>query len=138
VLQEGRLETQEWVGTRSHDTIGLGEIPAAVELSEACIKALDQQAKFVADRQRRDQEKVEKRRWGANFWLLDSKWASQIEQFYKSGDIDSILDIAPEAELLNVAKILELSERYVFRRHYSAIFWFMCSSTVDTKKHIHE
>ncbi|KAF8544906.1 hypothetical protein BDD12DRAFT_813892 [Trichophaea hybrida] len=111
VLQEGRLETQEWMGTRSRDTIGLREIPAAVELSEACIKALDQQAKFVADRQRRDQEKVEKRRWGANFWLLDSKWASQIEQFYKSGDIDSILDIAPEAELLNVAKILELSER---------------------------
>ncbi|KAF8249848.1 hypothetical protein K440DRAFT_188826 [Wilcoxina mikolae CBS 423.85] len=111
VLQEGRLETQEWVGTRSRDTIGLGEIPAAVELSEACIRALNQQAKFVADRQRRDQEKVEKRRWGANFWLLDSKWASQIDKFYKSGDIDSILDIAPEAELLNVAKMLELSER---------------------------
>jgi len=133
-LHEGRLGSQNSVGSRSRDTIGLGEIPAAVELSGECIKALNQQAAFVADRQRRDEEKTEKRRWGVDFWLLDSEWASRIDGFYNSGNIDSILDVAPEAELLNVPKVLELSERYVSAVNIAQFPQFMCSFPVDTKE----
>ncbi|KAI5842849.1 hypothetical protein BZA05DRAFT_411642 [Tricharina praecox] len=112
LLEEGLLEVQGRRSvSRSRDTVGLGEIPAAVELSEDCVAALERQADFVEDRKRRDEERFEKRRWG-DCWLIDEELAAEVKSLYKADDTEGINEIAPEAELLDVAKILDLSEKY--------------------------
>ncbi|KAA8904162.1 hypothetical protein FN846DRAFT_953049 [Sphaerosporella brunnea] len=109
LLHKGLEESQNWVRSRGRDTVALNDIPAAVELSEDCINALDRQAELLEDRKRRDEERLEKRMWGGG-WLLDSDMMQRISELYKSGDTDGIQDIAPEAELLHVANMLQLSE----------------------------
>jgi hypothetical protein len=118
-LHNGLAETREWVGSRSRDTVGPKEIPAAVELSDECIEALDRQAQLLEDRKKRDEERIEKRRW-EEFWLMTPVLARQIDTLYQSADIDGVHDIAPEAELLNVHQMLKLSEKYVLSGYHSS------------------
>jgi hypothetical protein len=111
ILHKGLEESHRWVRSRKRDTVGMEDIPAAVELSEDCVDALDKQAKLLQDRVIRDEEIQEKRQWG-EFWLLDQDVAEGITTLYNSDDMDAVHDIAPEAELLHIGNMLQLSEQY--------------------------
>lgn len=97
---------------RGRDLISAEGIPAAVELSDECVKALELDADYLEFRTRRHEERVEKAKWGDS-WLLDSTVAEHIEHLYRNKCIEEIRDIAPEAELLNLDMMLDLSGRYV-------------------------
>lgn len=90
--------------------VGMDKIPAAVEVSCLCAEALERQAYHVERRKRIDEERMEKERWGVS-WLIDTDLAEHIDMLIKDGDVDAIEDIAPDAELLNVKNMLQLSER---------------------------
>ena len=110
MLDEGNSGTRTWV--RYRDTIGLAKIPAAVEVSTQCTKALNHQARLLREALRKVDDEEEKRRWGAILWLVDYGLAAQIDKYYQAGDLESVHSIALEAELLNVGNMIKLSERY--------------------------
>lgn len=99
---------------RGRDFISAEDIPAAVELSDECVKALEQDADYLEHQTQRHEESKEKAKWGDS-WLLDPAAAEHIEHLYRNKCIKEIRDIAPEAELLNLGLMLDLSERYVPR-----------------------
>ena len=100
-------------GVLSHrELVKPWSIPAAVELTDECVEALDKQALNVERRRRLDEERYEKERWGGT-WLIDTDMAYHLDGLMKAGDVEAVNEIAPEAELLNPDKMLELSERYV-------------------------
>jgi hypothetical protein len=112
MLHEGRTDNTHPVGFWSGRLARLGDIPAATEISDECLEVLDEAAQHVEDRTLRDEQKREKIRWG-NFWILDPLTAGHIEALYADDEIEDIHDIAPEAELLNIYNMLQLSEWYV-------------------------
>lgn len=97
---------------RGRDLISAEDIPAAVELSDECVKALELDADYLEYRTRRHGERIEKAKWGDS-WLLDSTMAEHIEHLYRNKCIEEIREIAPEAELLDLDMMLDLSGRYV-------------------------
>ncbi|KAL2267542.1 hypothetical protein VTJ83DRAFT_4819 [Remersonia thermophila] len=56
------------------------EIPAAVELSQACCAALEEAADAVASRQETYEESIEKKRWGAQAWLVGQRNWRELER----------------------------------------------------------
>lgn len=111
-LQDGKEDTTEFLHVQSHRGRDFLSAEAAVELSDECVKALELDADHLEYRTRQNEEVREKAKWGDS-WLLDSATAEHIEHLYKSKHIKEIRDIAPEAELLNLDAMLDLSGRYV-------------------------
>lgn len=114
-LQDGREDDMDFPITQSsrgRDLVSSKDLPAAVELSDECVDALEEEADALETRTLKDEERREKVKWG-EFWLLESSVSKTIENLYKKKDIERIRSIAPEAELLNTYNMLELSERYV-------------------------
>ena len=112
LLHKGRMDRSHPGGLRGGGLARLRDIPAATEVSDECLEALDEAARLVEDRTLRDEQKREKTLWG-NFWALDLPSAEHIEALYADNEIEDIHDIAPEAELLNIYSMLQLSEWYV-------------------------
>lgn len=115
-LQDGREDYAEFPilneSRRGQDLVSAKDIPAAIELSDECVKALEEDADFLERRTREHEERMEQAKWGDS-WLLDLTTAEEIEHLYRNKRIKEIRDIAPEAELLNVNQMLDLSEWYV-------------------------
>ncbi|KAL2120459.1 hypothetical protein VTJ04DRAFT_4486 [Mycothermus thermophilus] len=57
-------------GGDSIQSVTTAEIPAAVELSQACCAALEEAADVVAARQESYEEGVERKKWGDEAWLI--------------------------------------------------------------------
>lgn len=115
-LQDGREDDVGFPGLPQmynlNPLVSAKDIPAAVELSDECVKALEENADFLERRTREHEERAEKAKWG-DTWLLDSITAEHIEYLYRNKRIKEVHAIAPEAELLNVDQMLDLSEWYV-------------------------
>lgn len=115
-LQDGRehdwhAPAKRWI--REREIVSSRDIPAAMELSDECVEALEEEADALELRIRKDEERREKVKWG-DLWRLDAASSRTIEKMYKKNEIDEIREIAPEAELLNIHNMLEISERYVY------------------------
>lgn len=95
------------------------DMPAAVELSAPCVRALGKQADLVADKERRVQEARDKLLWG-EYWKIEMEHAEAIQELYDEEDLEGVQEIAPEAELLNVCEMLNLSDR-IFMRDWRSI-----------------
>lgn len=143
MLDKGSSATRAWVRYRSRDTVGLGKIPAAVEVSTRCIEALDHQALLLREALKKADDEEEKRRWGGIFWLVDYGLAARIDEYYQAGDLESVHSIALEAELLNVGNMIKLSERYghclllfffSFPFFLSFLFSFFSPPIIDTRQ----
>ncbi|KAI5839263.1 hypothetical protein DFP73DRAFT_562115 [Morchella snyderi] len=111
-LQDGRehdwhAPAKRWI--REREIFSTRDVPAAVELSDECVEALEEEADALEVRIRKDEERREKVKWG-DLWRLDTASSWTIEQMYKGNEIDEIRDIAPETELLNIYNMLEISE----------------------------
>lgn len=116
VLQDGKEDDFEFFHTQDHrgrDLFSAENTPAAVELSDECVKALELDADYLEYRTRRHEESREKAKWG-DTWLLDSTTAEHIEHLYRNKCIEEIRDIVPEAELLNLDLMLDIAGRYVY------------------------
>lgn len=115
-LQDGKEDDFEFFYVQAHrgrDLFSAEDAPAAVELSDECVKALEVHADYLEARTRRHEERREKTKWGDS-WLLDSTTAEHIEHLYRNKCIEEIRDIAPEAELLNLDGMLDIAGRYVY------------------------
>ncbi|KAH8155281.1 uncharacterized protein LAJ45_00291 [Morchella importuna] len=111
-LQDGRehdwhAPAKRWI--REREIVSSRDIPAAMELSDECVEALEEEADALELRIRKDEERREKVKWG-DLWRLDAASSWIIEKMYKKNEIDEIREIAPEAELLNIHNMLEISE----------------------------
>ncbi|PWW73138.1 hypothetical protein C7212DRAFT_284945 [Tuber magnatum] len=58
------------------------DIPAAVEISDECAEALEEEAQLLEYRTVADEQRREKHRWG-KFWLLDGDISEYIEELYE-------------------------------------------------------
>lgn len=85
------------------------DVPAAVEISEECIAALEEEADFLEERTRGVEEQAEKVRLGDN-WLVHRELAMRWNKMYDDGELEELEKIAPEAGLINVFNMVELSE----------------------------
>lgn len=115
-LQDGKEDDFEFFYVQDHrgrDLFSAEDAPAAVELSDECVKALELDADHLEARTRRYEERKEKAKWGDS-WLLNSTTAEHIEHLYRNKCIEEIRDIAPEAELLNLDGMLDIAGRYVY------------------------
>lgn len=115
-LQDGKEDDFEFFHAQDHrgrDLFSAEDTPAAVELSDECVKALELDADYLEYRTRRHEESREKAKWGDS-WLLDSTTAEHIEHLYRNKCIEEIRDIVPEAELLNLDIMLDIAGRYVY------------------------
>ncbi|KAK0714917.1 hypothetical protein B0H67DRAFT_579502 [Lasiosphaeris hirsuta] len=65
---------------RGLPTLQLADIPAAIELSQECCKALEEAGNAFSMRQEAYEETREKKRWGENNWLIDSSTRKKIEK----------------------------------------------------------
>ncbi|KAL7273228.1 hypothetical protein RUND412_003932 [Rhizina undulata] len=109
-LEEGVVDAnQDKSITLRRQLIRLPAIPAAVELSEECVRALEEAADNVEDRIQRNEQKREKARWG-EFWLINPVTSWHVQALYEADEIEEVRKIAPEAELLNVYEMLRLAE----------------------------
>ncbi|CAZ80168.1 unnamed protein product [Tuber melanosporum] len=58
------------------------DIPAAVEISDECAEALEEEAQLLENRTVADEQRREKNKWG-KFWLLDNNTSEHIEDLYE-------------------------------------------------------
>lgn len=115
-LQDGKEDDFHFFYVQAHrgrDLFSAEDAPAAVELSDECVKALELDADHLEVRTRRYEERKERAKWGDS-WLLDSTTAEHIEHLYRNRCIEEVRDIAPEAELLNLDGMLDIAGRYVY------------------------
>ncbi|KAK4126295.1 hypothetical protein N657DRAFT_545864, partial [Parathielavia appendiculata] len=84
--------------------LGMAEVPAAVEVSQACCAALEEAADAVSVRQEGYEEGVERRRWGGDHWLVGVGNWRELERDAPEGLEGSL-------ELFRVGTWLRLSER---------------------------
>ena len=94
----------------------MADVPAAIEISDECAEALEEEAQLLENRTVADEQRREKNKWG-KFWLLDSDISEHIEDLYEGYEngsdeegLEKIKEFAPEAELLSVLSMLNLSE----------------------------
>jgi hypothetical protein len=134
-LQDGRehdwhAPAKRWI--REREIVSARDIPAAVELSDECVEALEEEAYVLEARIRKDEERREKVKWG-DLWRLDAASSWTLEQMYKENEIDEIREIAPEAELLNIYNMLGISERYVYSplHLFPAIFFSILACPIN-------
>ncbi|KAK3940639.1 hypothetical protein QBC46DRAFT_384662 [Diplogelasinospora grovesii] len=95
------------------------DLPAAVELSQACCNALEEAADAVSVRQETYEESIEKKRWGQNHWLIT---ASNCEVTESSGTT-----VPPQLrkplELFRTGNWLTLSRRVFMNASFQEYNW---------------
>ncbi|KAL8921848.1 MAG: hypothetical protein Q9172_003810 [Xanthocarpia lactea] len=93
--------------------VGLGDIPAAVEISDDCCVSLELAADSLAIMQQRHEEHSEKQRH-KDLWKLDQDKARWVEQRLRESEEgrSEIHEKLPAAELLNLEEMLKLSRNF--------------------------
>ncbi|KAL8859313.1 MAG: hypothetical protein Q9178_004251 [Gyalolechia marmorata] len=93
--------------------VGLGDIPAAVEISDDCCVSLELAADSLAIMQQRHEEHFEKQRH-ISLWKLDQDKAQWVEQRLRESEEgrSEIHEKLPAAELLNLEEMLKLSRNF--------------------------
>jgi len=116
LLKEAVVEANENLLYKGGRLPGMVDMPAAVEISDECAGALEEEAQLLENRTVANEQRREKNKWG-NFWLLDGDTSEHIEDLYESYEngsdeegLEKIREFAPEAELLSVSSMLNLSE----------------------------
>ncbi|KAK3905700.1 hypothetical protein C8A05DRAFT_30449 [Staphylotrichum tortipilum] len=90
--------------TKDGANIVPADIPAAVELSQACCAALEQAADALSLRQEAHEEAAEKKRWGDQCWLIGQANYRDVEAMQEQ-------PLALAMEMFRMRNWLELSER---------------------------
>jgi len=116
LLKQTVVEANENLLHKSGRLPRMADIPAAIEISDECAGALEEEAQLLENRTVADEQRREKNKWG-NFWLLDGDMSEHIEDLYEGYEngsdeegLEKIREFAPEAELLSVSSMLNLSE----------------------------
>ncbi|KAK5651550.1 hypothetical protein OQA88_11915 [Cercophora sp. LCS_1] len=99
------------------------DLPAAVELSEACCRALEEVADDISIRQDAHEELVEEEKWGSDHWLITQANHKGIRKDAAELEIKSV-------ELFRSKKWLKLSERIFMNASLDEYNW----SGVSDKK----
>jgi len=111
VRTKGELEVMEYIRLlqeerdkwKRDDVVVLPEeVPAAVELTQACCAALEEAADAVAARQETYEEGVEKKKWGSGVWLVTEGNLDLVERDER---------LREAAEVFRLRNWLRLSER---------------------------
>ncbi|KAL5594668.1 hypothetical protein BROUX41_001584 [Berkeleyomyces rouxiae] len=84
------------------------DIPAAAEISQPCVIALEAAADAVSLRQDQHEETIEKRRWGEALWRIDACAARRLEDERAAG---SESEDVPFAALFHTERFLLLARR---------------------------
>jgi hypothetical protein len=94
-------------------TVVLGEVPAALEISQECCKALDDYAELLALEERRAEDVVG-RKLHQNVWIVDREIAEMVEEQLDKRDETPLpgSSVYVTAELFNINKWIRLSERF--------------------------
>ncbi len=90
--------------TKDGANIAPAEVPAAVELSQACCAALEEAADALSLRQEAHEEAAERKRWGDGCWLIERSSYREVEAMQEQ-------PLAAAMELFRVRNWLGLSER---------------------------
>ncbi|PHH54162.1 hypothetical protein CFIMG_008011RA00001 [Ceratocystis fimbriata CBS 114723] len=101
------VKDQRWQNNRL-PVLHPADIPAAVEISQPCVIALENAADAISLRQDQHEEAIEKRRWGENLWRVDSRVADELELEYRE---TCATEGAPFATLLRTDRFLQLARR---------------------------
>jgi len=116
LLGQAVVEANENVLYKTGRLFRMADIPAAIEISDECAEALEEEAQLLENRTVADEQRREKNKWG-KFWLLDGDISEHIEDLYEGYEngsdeegLEKIKEFAPEAELLSVLSMLNLSE----------------------------
>lgn len=109
-------ETNDNLSYKTGRQFRMADMPAAMEISDECAEALEEEAQLLENRTVADEQRREKNKWG-KFWLLDGDISEHIEDLYEGYEngsdeegLEKIKEFAPEAELLSVLSMLDLSE----------------------------
>ena len=100
-----------YVKNRGRDLVSMKDIPAAVELGDNVCEELEGHADTVEAEHTRRFARKQLVRWG-EFWEIDPDVAAHISDLVHEGEIESLQDIAPEGELLNVEAMLDFSRLF--------------------------
>ncbi|GIK03948.1 hypothetical protein Aspvir_008023 [Aspergillus viridinutans] len=94
-------------------TIVLGEVPAALEISQECCKALDDYAELLSLEEQRTEDVVG-RKLHQNVWIVDREIAEMVEEQLEERDETPLpgSSVYVTAELFNIDKWIRLSERF--------------------------
>ncbi|PKX90672.1 uncharacterized protein P174DRAFT_270313 [Aspergillus novofumigatus IBT 16806] len=94
-------------------TIVLGEVPAALEISQECCKALDDYAELLSLEEQRAEDVVG-RKLHQNVWIVDREIAEMVEEQLEERDETPLpgSSVYVTAELFNINKWIRLSERF--------------------------
>ncbi|KAG2021863.1 hypothetical protein GB937_004413 [Aspergillus fischeri] len=94
-------------------TIVLGEVPAALEISQECCKALDDYAELLALEEQRAEDVVG-RKLHQNVWIVDREVAEMVEEQLEERDETPLpgSSVYVTAEIFNINKWIRLSERF--------------------------
>ena len=97
---------------RTSQVLTASDLPAAVEVSNECVHALDEAAEALRRLQNRRERRVERRKHG-ELWRLNSETASWVEESLADGDEEKaeISRFLPATDLLNLHRFVELSTR---------------------------
>lgn len=116
LLGQAVVEANENLSYKAGRLFRMADVPAAIEISDECAEALEEEAQLLENRTVADEQRREKNKWG-KFWLLDSDISEHIEDLYEGYEngsdeegLEKIKEFAPEAELLSVLSMLNLSE----------------------------
>ncbi|RHZ65948.1 uncharacterized protein CDV56_104353 [Aspergillus thermomutatus] len=94
-------------------TIVLGEVPAALEISHECCKALDDYAELLALEEQRAED-VAGRKLHQKVWIVDREIAEMVEKQLEERDETPLpgSSVYVTAEFFNLNKWIRLSERF--------------------------
>ncbi|RLL93928.1 hypothetical protein CFD26_100605 [Aspergillus turcosus] len=94
-------------------TIVLGEVPAALEISQECCKALDNYSELLALEEQRAEDVVG-RKLHQNVWIVDREIAEMVEEQLEERDETPLpgSSVYVTAEFFNIKKWIRLSERF--------------------------
>ncbi|GIJ91349.1 hypothetical protein Asppvi_010314 [Aspergillus pseudoviridinutans] len=94
-------------------TIVLGEVPAALEISQECSKALDNYAELLSLEEQRAEDVVG-RKLHQNVWIVDREIAEMVEEQLEERDETPLpgSSVYVTAQLFNINKWIRLSERF--------------------------
>ncbi|KAF7121733.1 hypothetical protein CNMCM5793_009285 [Aspergillus hiratsukae] len=98
---------------RHSRTVVLGEVPAALEISQECCKALDDYAELLALEEQRSEDVVG-RKLHQNVWIVDREIAEMVEEQLEERDETPLpgSSVYVTAEFFNIKKWIRLSERF--------------------------
>ncbi|RPA94516.1 hypothetical protein L873DRAFT_1830315 [Choiromyces venosus 120613-1] len=105
LLRQAVVDSNENMLYRAWRLPRMTDIPAAVEISDECAEALEEEAQLLENRTVVDEQRGEKHKWG-KFWLLDGDTAEHIEDLYEDYEtgydedgLQKLQDFAPEADI---------------------------------------